>query len=287
MAAEVLAQALISGLLWGSVYALIAIGLTLIFGVMDVVNFAHGEFLMAAMYVAYWLGVWRMPAWASVPAVTLFGFGLGLLAFYLLVRRLLQGPMLAQIVGTFGLLVFLRGLAHMLFSADFRSVPQPWVQGRFELFGVFVPTPQLVAGVGSLAMTFLVYWLIHRTEFGWALMAVSENRQAASLVGVPVGRMYALAWGIGGACVGLAGALLTNFYYVFPEVGAIFGVLAYVTVALGGFGSVLGASLAGAIIGLVEALSGLLLSPTVKYVVVFLMYLAIMVVRPRGLLGHG
>ena len=282
----VIVQTMFSGLLWGCIYALIALGLTVIFGVMDIVNFAHGEFLMASMFLAYLFNVWwGLDPLVALPLVLLVLFFFGVGTYRVLIKPVLNAPMLAQIFATFGLLVFLRSLAQFLFSADYRMIENVAVGGRVQILGAFLARPQLVAAAGAVIMFALVYLFMTRTKTGWALQAVAENKQAAALMGINSDRMFALAWGIGAACVGVAGALLANFYYVFPDVGAIFGFLAFVTVALGGFGSVPGAFFAGLIIGVTEALAGVFILPSIKYAVVFVIYLLVVLIRPRGLMG--
>jgi branched-chain amino acid transport system permease protein len=284
---EVLLQGLIGGLLMGFVYALIAAGLSLIFGLMEIVNFAHGEFLMLAMFATFW-------AWAlagldpllSLPLTAALLFLLGIAVYHGLIRWILGAPMLAQIFATFGLAVFLRSAAQALWGVDFRLVKDPLVSGRISLGGLFIGLPQLVASVGALAAFAFLYWLIRQTETGRALQATAQDRQAAALMGIDTQWMFALGWGIGAACVGVAGALLTIFFYVFPDVGASFALLAYVAVALGGFGNVPGTLAAGVVVGVVEVMSGLLIAPTLKYVTVFLIYLAVVLWRPQGLFGR-
>jgi branched-chain amino acid transport system permease protein len=281
-----IAQALVSGLLTGFVFALIAAGLTLIFGVMEIVNFAHGEFLMLSMYLSYFLHAglgWDPIAALPINAVALFAFGV--LVYYALIRRVLRAPMLAQIFATFGLGVFLQNLAQFLWRPDFRTVGETWTSGRLALGGVFVSGPQLVAAAGAVTTTGALWWLLARTEIGRALLATAEDRQAASLMGIDPDRMFALSWGLGAACVGVAGALLSTFYYVFPQVGGIFALIAFVAVALGGFGSVVGAFFGGVLIGVVESLAGVFVAPAVKNIFVFAIYLVVVLVRPRGLVG--
>jgi len=281
-----LAQALVSGLLAGFVFALIAAGLSLIFGVMEIVNFAHGEFLMLSMYLSYFLHT--ALGWdplAALPLNALALFGLGVLVYYALVRRVLRAPMLAQIFATFGLGVFLQNLAQFLWRPDFRTLGDTWVTGRIALGGVFVSRPQLAAAAGAVATTGALWWLLTRTEVGRALRATAEDRQAAALMGIDPDRMFALSWGLGAACVGVAGALLSTFYYVFPQVGGVFALIAFVAVALGGFGSVAGAFAGGILIGAVESLAGVFIAPAVKNIFVFAIYLVVVLVRPRGLLG--
>lgn len=286
MTAEIVLQGLASGLLMGLVYALIAAGLSLIFGLMEIVNFAHGEFLMVAMYGAFW-------AWAlagldplvSLPLVTGGLALLGVLVYRGVIRRILGAPMLAQVFATFGLAVFLRSAAQFLWTPDFRLVRDPWVGGRVDLLGLYLGRPQLVAAGGALAAFVALHWFVHRTETGLALQATAQDRQAAALMGIDTDRMFALGWAIGAGCVGVAGSLLATFFYVFPDVGALFALLAYVTVALGGFGNVPASLAAGVLVGLVEVAVGLW-APAFKYAGVFVLYLGVVLWRPQGLFGR-
>jgi branched-chain amino acid transport system permease protein len=271
----------------GFVYALIAAGLSLIFGLMEIVNFAHGEFLMLAMYAAFF-------AWAlggldpvlALPLVTVALGALGWATYHGVIRWVLGGPMLAQIFATFGIAVMLRSAAQFLWGVDFRVIRDPWLGGRVSLGGLFVGLPQLAASVAALAAFATLWVFLARSETGLALQATAQDRQAAALMGIDTQRMFALGWVIGAGCVGIAGALLAMFFYVFPDVGGGFALLAYVAVALGGFGNVPATLLAGIIVGLVEAFAGLLIAPALKYAVVFLLYLAVVLWRPQGLLGR-
>jgi branched-chain amino acid transport system permease protein len=287
MTAEVLLQGIVSGLLMGLVYALIAAGLSLIFGLMEIVNFAHGEFLMLAMFSTYWAwALWRLDPIVSLPLTAAALFLLGVATYFGLIRWIIGAPMLAQIFATFGLAIFLRSAAQALWGVDFQLVKDPLIQGRISLGGLFIGLPQLAASVGALLAFVFLNWFISRTETGLALQATAQDRQAASLMGINTQRMFALGWGIGAACVGVAGALLTIFFYVFPDVGSSFALLAYVTVALGGFGNVPGTLVAGVVVGLIETLGGLLIAPALKYVAVFLIYLLVVLWRPQGLFGR-
>ncbi len=287
MTSEIILQTIISGLLMGFIYALVAAGLSLIFGLMEIVNFAHGEFMMLSMFAAFWLHVFfGLDPLFSIPFCVALLFGLGVTTHYGIIRHILHAPMMVQITATFGLAIFLRSLAQFLWTPDFRSIPDPIVAGRVEAMGIFLGVPQIVASVGCVLAFAFLYLFITRTETGMALQATAQDREAASLMGIRPDRMYALGWGIGSACVAVAGVLLTSYYFIFPEVGLIFALLAYVTVAMGGFGSLIGALVAGVLIGLVEALGGLLIAPEYKYVIIFVMYLAIVVVRPTGLFGR-
>ena len=271
----------------GFVYALIAAGLSLIFGLMEIVNFAHGEFLMLSMFGAFWAwSLFGLDPLVSLPIVASLMFILGLLAHYGIIRHILHASMLAQIGATFGLAIFLRALAQFLWTPDFRTISHPVVEGRVDIVGIFIGLPQIVASLGCLGAFALLYQFINRTDTGLALQATAQDRQAASLMGISTDRMFALGWGIGSACVGVAGVLLTTFFFVFPEVGSLFALLAYVAVAMGGFGSILGALLAGLLIGLVESLGGVLIDPSFKFVYIFGLYLAVVFFRPKGLFGR-
>lgn len=287
MTAEILLQALISGILMGFVYALIAAGLSLIFGLMEIVNFAHGEFMMLAMYSSFWLwSLFGMDPLFSLPITALLLAGVGLATHYGIIRHLLGSSMLAQICATFGLAVFLRAAAQFLWTPDFRTITNPIAEGRISIGGIFLGQPLLIASLGALLAFGVLYLFISRTEIGLALQATAQDRQAAELMGIRTDRMFALGWAVGSACVGVAGALLTTFYYIFPEVGSLFALLAYVAVALGGFGSIIGALLAGILIGVVESVGGVLIDPGFKYVFIFALYLAVVSFRPKGLFGR-
>jgi branched-chain amino acid transport system permease protein len=271
----------------GFVYALIAAGLSLIFGLMEIVNFAHGEFLMLAMYFAFFAwSLARLDPVVALPLVAAALAALGWATYHGLIRHVLSGPMLAQIFATFGLAVFLRSAAQFAWGVDFRMVRDPWLAGRLALGQVFLGVPQIAASVLAL-LAFAALWLfLARTETGLALQATAQDRQAAALMGIDTQRMFALGWAVGSACVGAAGALLAMFFYVFPDVGGGFALLAYVTVALGGFGRVPAALAGGVLIGLVEVFAGLLLAPAFKYAIVFLVYLVVVLWRPQGLFGR-
>ncbi len=287
MNVEVILQGLVSGLLMGFVYALIAAGLSLIFGLMEIVNFAHGEFLMLAMFATFWAwALAQLDPLASLPITVALLFLLGFAVYHGLIRWILGAPMLAQIFATFGLAIFLRAVAQALWGVDFKLVKSPLADGRLAMGCLFIGLPQLAASVGALVAFGFLYWFITRTETGLALQATAQDRQAASLMGIDTQRMFALGWGIGAACVGAAGALLAMFFYIFPDVGATFALLAYVTVALGGFGNVPATLAAGVVVGVVEVLAGLLIAPAFKYAVVFALYLVVVLWRPQGLFGR-
>jgi len=286
MTFEILLQTLASGVLIGLIYALVAIGLTMIFGVMDIVNFAHGEFLMLGMYASFWLfSLYALDPMFTLPLTVLMLFGVGVLIYKTVIRRIIDAPMLSQIFATFGLMFLLRGIAQFLWKPDFRSIENSIVNGGVNLLGIQLGLPQLVAGLGAVVVTGTIYWFLHRTKLGAALEATAADKEAARLMGIDSHKMFALAWGIGAACAGAAGALLSTFFPIFPEVGATFILIAFVVVNLGGFGSVAGAFIAGILIGVIEVMGGLLLGPQYKLAVVLVLFLAVLMFRPQGLMG--
>jgi branched-chain amino acid transport system permease protein len=287
MTAEILLQTLLSGILIGLVYALVAVGLTMIFGVMDIVNFAHGEFLMFGMYASFWLfSLCALDPLFALPLTALMLFALGTAVYFIVIRRIIDAPMLSQIFTTFGLMILFRGVAQFLWKPDFRAINNSLVTGNINVGGLHFGLPQIVAAAGAIVTTGLVWWFLNRTRLGSALEATASDREAAQLMGIPSQRMFALSWGIGAACAGVAGGLLSAFYPVYPEVGADFILIAFVVVALGGFGSVTGAFYAGIIVGVVEVLGGFLIGPQYKLALVLLLYLLVVLLRPQGLLGR-
>ncbi len=290
MTAETIIQSLASGLLMGLLYGLIAVGLALIFGLMDVVNFAHGEFLMIAMYATFFLfAFFALDPLLSAPLVAAALFIFGAVVYLLIVRfavRAKANTGMVQIFSTFGLAVLMRGVAQYFFTPDYRSIPHSWLGGKtISIAGIYLPQPQLVGALIAIAAFAGLYFFIHRTDFGRALEATREDAGAVALVGIDKNKVFALGWGLGAALVGLAGAVMAIFFYVFPDVGASFATIAYVTVALGGFGSVFGACAGGIVVGLVEAITTLILPPSLKTVGIYGVYLLVVFIRPRGLFG--
>ena len=290
MTAEAVIQSLASGLLMGLIYGLVAAGLALIFGLMDVVNFAHGEFLMTSMYAAFGLYLaFALDPLASAPFVAAAMFVFGAVVYLGLVRFAMSASAnagMVQIFATFGLAIVMRGLAQLLFTPDYRSIPHSWLGGKtLKVAGIFLPAPQLAGALVSLAAFGALWLIINKTDFGRALEATREDAGAVALVGIDKKRIFALGWGLGGALVGLAGAVLATFFYIYPDVGASFALIAYVTVALGGFGSVFGAFAAGILVGVVEAGTAFILPASLKYLGIYALYLLVVVLRPRGLFG--
>lgn len=280
-------QVLIDGILSGFLYALVAVGLSMMWGVMDVINFAHGEFLMVAMYTCYWIGaILGIDPLFSWIAAGIFLFILGALTYKLVVKNSLGKSAMAPLLATFGLSMLLKNFCLNRFTPNFRLLSGTIMEGKtFAVGGAIVSVPHFVTAIFSLLVIFAVYYLIKRTKLGWAIQATAMDKEAAELMGIDTERIYTLVFGLGGACVGIAGGLMTTYLAVHPEVGSLFSLIAFVVVALGGFGSIPGALLAALLIGLVESFSGFYIAAVVKYVAVFGIYLVVIMFRPKGLLG--
>ncbi|MCL6551953.1 MAG: branched-chain amino acid ABC transporter permease [Firmicutes bacterium] len=282
-----LLHATVNGLILGLVYALVALGLSFIWGVMDVVNLAHAEYLMLALYATYWLwALGRIDPALAVPVVVPLFFLAGWLTYHLLVRRILRAPLATQIFATFGLLFFLRYSAFAVFGPDVRGFLEAAAPPSVPVLGVPIAVPKLVAAGGALAAFAVLALFLRRTKTGRALQAAAQNRDVALALGIPVERMYALAWGIAIASVALAGVLIFPFYQVSPTIGDAFLLVAFASVVLGGFGRVDGALVGGVAIGLVENVLGTLLAPSFKLLFVFVIFVLVLLVRPHGLIGE-
>lgn len=279
-------QVVISGILIGGIYALISMGLTLIFGVTRIVNFAHGEYVMLAMFGTFVLSQrFGLDPYVSVIPIAVLAFLAGAVTQRVIIQPLLNASHASQIFVTMGLSITLMNLALMVWGADFQSVRTPYEAAVLSLGPWTVGVPRAVTFLVAVAMMVGMLLFLRNTYLGKAITAVSQDRMAAMLMGIDVNRVYIIAFGIGIACVGVAGAVLMPIYSVFPTVGAYFGLTAYVVVVLGGMGSMVGAMVGGLVIGVVEALSGYFISPGLKEAVYLLIFILMLVIRPSGLFG--
>ena len=283
---ELLAQAVVSGILIGGIFALISVGLSLIWGVMRIINFAHGEFLMIAMYIAYLLTArlgWDPYLTVLITAPALFL--VGVVIFQLSIRPILSHPSMNQIMLTVGLSLILQNLALVVFKADVLITQTAYTRLTFMMGPVVVRVSQLIAFGGSALSAVLLYWFLQKTDTGRTIRAAAQNRHAAVLMGINVRRTYLLAFGIGSACLGVAASLMVPFYYTSPTVGLFFGLIAYVVVVLGGLGNFLGALVAGLIIGLTESVGASLLPGSLARVLTFGIFVLVLLFRPQGIFG--
>jgi len=281
-----LLQVIAGGLLLGAVYALFSSGLTLVWGMMNIVNFAHGDFVMLGMYVAFVVyTLFGAGPLLGAPMAVLVLATLGVVVYFGLIRDVMKGPMLAQILGTFGLALLLRYSVFWWFGANFLSLPNNLVGGTYDIFGLRIEASRLLAGIVALLVTLGLHLLLTRTSLGSKMLAVAEDSTAAQLMGIRPDTMQAIAWAIAAGATGLAGALIATFFYIVPTVGETLGIVAFVTVSLGGFGSVPGALVAGLMIGVIESVSGYLIGAVYKDIVVYVVFLLFLWFRPQGLMG--
>src|SRR3981189_203790 len=271
-----LVQVIVGGLLLGAVYALFSSGLTLIWGMMNIGNFPHGAFVLLGLYAASVVGA---------PVAALVLATLGIIVYFGLIRSVMKGPMLAQILGTFGLALLLRYSVFWGFGANFLTLPENLVGGTFDVLGIRIQASRLLAGVVALLVTLGLHLLLTRTSLGSKMLAVAEDSTAAQLMGIRPDTMQAIAWAIAAGATGIAGALLATFFYIGPTVGETLGIVAFVTVSLGGFGSVPGALVAGLLIGVIESVSAYWIGAVYKDIVVYSLFLCFLWFRPPILIG--
>lgn len=285
---EIFLQLVLNGLLLGGAYAIISVGLTLIFGVVRVVNFAHGEFLMIGMYGAYLMASYAgwHPYVSAVPlAVLLFLVGAAMQRF--IIQPLLHADAHIQIFATVGVSTALLNLALLVFGADVRPVNASVGTGNIQLGEFTFVSGQLYTFFVAIALVGATHLFLKTTHVGRAFRAVAQHRYAATLMGINVNMIYVLAFGVGSAFVGIAAALLTTQYPAFPTIGTYFALTAFVIVVLGGLGSMYGALCGALLIGLVDSLAGFYIAPDLKEVVYFVIFILILVFRPTGLFGAG
>jgi branched-chain amino acid transport system permease protein len=253
---------------------------------MNIVNFAHGDFLMLGMFTAFWgYSLFHIDPIFSIPACGILLFVLGWIIYRFSVSKVMHGPVLAQLVVTFGISMLISNTAVLLWSPNFRSIDKPLLAGTWTVGAVQIGVVKFVASVGSVVVSLALMLFLNRSKTGKAILATEMNRSSALLMGINVERVNALSFGIGAALVGIAGGFLAMYYYIYPQVGGLFGLISFAIVALGGFGSISGAFIAGILVGLVQTLGGYFFDPAYKYAIVFLLYLLVVWFKPQGLRG--
>ena len=278
MSPEIFFQIIVNGLFTGGIYSLVAIGLTLIYGVMVIVNFAHGEFLMLGIYVAFW--AWTLmdlDPYVAIPIAFVLIFGLGALIQRGLVQRVLDAHPLNQIILLVGVSTLLIGLVQFFFSDETAVI---------SAFGLRFAIARLVAFFASMAISLLLFIFLRYTRTGKAIRAVSQSRDAARLMGINVNFIYYLTFGIGAAITAVAGVLLAPNHRMIPTMGQAYSVIAFVVVVLGTMGNFIGAFIGGLIIGVVEAFAGFYLGGDVKIIASMMIFILILLFRPAGLFGR-
>jgi branched-chain amino acid transport system permease protein len=280
---SMLLQGIVSGLLAGGLYAMVALGMALIFGVMRVINVAHGTLLMLGAYTTFWLfSLYGMNPFLSL----LFSFPLIFLVGVILQRffvyRVVNAPELSSLLLTFGLSIFIVNIAMMAWTADYRSVE--YLTGSFLLGPVAVSKPRLVVFVFALAITWLAFLFLNLTKTGKAIRATSQQRDLAQVCGINVRKIDLITFGLAAGLAGAGGSLISVMFSVFPEMGQIYVFKSFLVIVLGGAGNYPGAFLGGLILGLAEGLASLFLSAQLSEVIAYILLVLILLVRPTGLL---
>ena len=283
---EIVAQAVINGLLIGGIYALVSIGVTLIFGVVKIVNFAQGEFVMIGMYISFFLftqfGIDPIVSLVvSMPAL----FIIGVLIQHFLIRRVLGQNDMPQIFLTFALSLLILNLSLMLFTANYRTVHTWYSDEAFHIGGLYIPYAKLIAFVLAMVLSACLWIFLHATDLGKAMRAAAQKPEVAMLMGINPNRVFCVALGIALALAGAAGSLLMPFYPAYPMVGQVFVLMAFVAVVLGTLGNVVGALIASLMMGVAESLGIQFVGADSGLIVVFLMLLLTLAIRPSGLAG--
>ena len=281
-------QAVLNGLFLGGIYGLLAIGLTLPFGVMDIPNFAHGEFVMFAMYGAYFLWHYaHLDPLLSIPILIVVFFLIGLGIYNVILRRLIavNASTPARLLALAGLSIFLLNFAMCLWGTSHKMLKADYTMSAIVLGPFIIRVPLLVSFVGSIILTALVMLFLHKTYTGKALMATAQDPEAATLMGVNTPRMYMICFGIGIALAAAAAPFLTTFQVIFPTIGMPLTLAGFVIVIMGGLGSVIGAYIGGLIIGMIESVVSLLLTPELAWVAIFIVFVLILLFKPKGFFG--
>lgn len=280
----ILAQLTVFGILLGGIYGLVALGLTMIFGVMDVINFAHGAFLVVSMYTVWFVSdATGVTPFLAIPVAVVALFVVGIVVHRTTIAPIIEAPQENQLIVTFGVLLVLVSLIEMRFTGDPRSLDLDL--GSTSVSGVFIPNGQLYALVIAIVAMVSTWLFLSRTMLGRAIRGTADNRDGAKYVGINVGRIDYLTFGLGAALAGVAGAAIPLFQSFDPFLGDQYLVNAFVVVVLGGLGSFPGAFLGGLIIGFVQVFGSFYLSGSYYQVVIFLIFILMLLVRPSGLLG--
>ncbi len=283
---NIFVQSLISGILIGGVYALIGIGLTIIFGVMRVINFAHGDLLMIGMYGTYYLfTLFNIDPFVSIVITIplMFLYGAFLQKFF--INRVLGALPQNQILLTIGMGLVMSNAVMLAFTSDYKILSTTYSSSSVSILGISISSPLVISFIITAAITAALYWFLMKTNTGQAIRATAQDREAAQLMGINVKRMSIIAFGLGASLAGTAGALISPTYYIFPQVGSTFTLKAFVITVLGGMGSIVGATLGGILIGVAESLGGAYIGSGWKEVVVFVLFLLVLLFKPSGLMG--
>jgi branched-chain amino acid transport system permease protein len=282
----VIVQNLINGLLLGGLYAAVALGFSLVWGVMNVINLAHGAFIMIGAYVTYWcFALLGIDPFLSVPLAMAFTFALGYLLQRYIVNLVVRTQVFMVFILTFGVEILLQNVTNLVCTADFRSITTPYSGAGVTVGGILIPYIRLVICGAALLLTFGLNLFLNGTKTGNAIRATSLNQEGAQLVGVDIGKIYMYTFAISAATAGAAGALMANVVAVSPYMGGTYTFKAALIVCLGGLGSIPGVVAGGMVVGLAETMGSHFISPGYKEFISFVLLVLILIVRPEGIMG--
>ncbi len=280
-------QQIINALLLGGLLALVALGFSLVWGIMNVINLAHGTFIMLGAYTAYWMfSLWGVDPFLSIPVAMLLLFVLGAILQVSVINFIVRAPVLATLLVTFGLEILITNIALKLWTADVRSVQTHYAGRGIALGSLSIPYNKLGALVLALIITALLWLFLERTKLGRAIRATAYDQVGARAVGINIGRMYALTFGIGAALAGAAGALISTTSAITPMMGSSYTIRAFAICVLGGLGSVTGALVGGLLFGFIEVFGVVWIGPGYSDAIVFLVLVLVLIMRPQGILGR-
>ena len=287
MNSELLLQGIASGLLIGGVYALVAIGLTLVYGVLNIINFAHGALLVIGMYASYFLFTYfGVDPYLSALVIIPLLFVIGGLSQKIVINPLIDAPPHVCVFVTIGLGYFLENFLAFVWSPEYKNIEVSYVRSIISLGEVTIPVTRLITFVLALLLTLALYLFLKKTDTGKAIRACAQEKEAAVLMGIDTKRIFVITFGIGAACAGAAGAFILPFFYLGPYVGHTFLLTAFIVVVFGSMGNFWGAFLAGLIIGLGESIGEIFLPSAMKEIVSLSIFIIVLFFRPSGLMGH-
>jgi branched-chain amino acid transport system permease protein len=285
---SLLIQALIDGILIGGIYGLIAIGLTMIFGVMKIINFAQGALMMLGMYITYGMYVgFGLSPYISLPISAIALFLIGAVIQRTFLEPISNAPEHNQLLVTFGLALIIENAALIMFGSDFKTIAVgPSLQGAFHLGDITINKTKIVAFLFTIALILILYWFLHKTYLGKGIRATATDRIGSALSGIKVKNINMITFGIGAALAAIAGTLITPILYITPNVGSVFILTAFVVVVLGGLGNFMGAFVGGIIIGVGESLTGAFVPGNLKELATYVIFILVLLYRPTGLFGR-
>lgn len=286
----IIRQALVVGLLTGGIYGLFAVGLSLIMGIAGIMTFVHGDFLMLAMYATFLVSeMTGLGIYATIPLVVIIIFLLGMETYQYLpaVKKILKHSQMKQMLYMLGFSYFLQNTVLMIAGAAPRTMKSPITKYSPTIGGVFISLPRLIAGFASVVLTLALMWFLNNTDLGLSIKAVSQNRNAAEMMGVNAHRTYMLAWAIGLGLLGFAGPMLTPIYSFYPLEGNYYLMIGFMCVVLGGLGNILGALIGGLVMGVALELGNIFMPGSSGPVIPFLVFIIVLLFKPEGLLSKG